>query len=45
MKGDGIASWTTLIQSENEISKNGQLESKVNKIKIMNILQYSGTLF
>ena len=33
MKRDGIASWTTLIQSENEISKNGQLESKVNKIK------------
>ena len=33
MKRDGIAFWTALIQSENEISKNGQLESKVNKIK------------
>ena len=33
MKMDGIASWTTLIQSENKISKNSQLEgSKVKKL-------------
>ena len=32
MKRDGIASWTILIQSENKISKNSQLEGKVNKI-------------
>ena len=32
MKRDGIAPWTTLIQSENKISKNSQLEGKVNKI-------------
>ena len=32
MKRDGTASWTTLIQSENKISKNSQLEGKVNKI-------------
>ena len=33
MKRDGIASqWTTLIQSENKISKNSQLEGKVIKI-------------
>ena len=32
MKTDGIAPWTTLIQSENKISKNSQLEGKVNKI-------------
>ena len=31
MKRDDIASWTTLIQSENKISKNSQLESKVNE--------------
>ncbi|CAH3029551.1 unnamed protein product [Porites evermanni] len=28
MKRDGIAPWTTLIQSENKISKNSQLEGK-----------------
>ena len=32
MKRDGIASWTILIQSKNKISKNSQLEGKVNKI-------------
>ena len=32
MKMDGIASWTTLIQSENKISKNSQLEGKVNEL-------------
>ena len=32
MKRDGIASWTTLIQSENKISKNSPLEGKVNKL-------------
>ena len=32
MKRDGIASWTTFIQSENKISKNSQLEGKVNKL-------------
>ncbi|CAH3157382.1 unnamed protein product, partial [Porites lobata] len=31
MKMDGIASWTTLIQSENKISKNSQLERKAEK--------------
>ena len=31
MKRDGIASWTTLIQSKNKISKNSQLEGKVNE--------------
>ena len=29
MKMDGITSQTTLIQSENKISKNSQLEGKV----------------
>ena len=32
MKMDGIASWTTLIQSESKISKNSQLEGKVNEL-------------
>ena len=32
MKMDGIASWTTLIQSENKIHKNSQLEGKVNEL-------------
>ena len=32
MKRDGIASWTLLIQSENKISKNSQLEGKVNEL-------------
>ena len=32
MKNDGIVSWTTLIQSENKISKNSQLEGKVNEL-------------
>ena len=32
MKMDGIASWTTLIKSENKISKNSQLEGKVNEL-------------
>ena len=32
MKNDGIASWTTLIQSENKISKNSQLGGKVNEL-------------
>ena len=32
MKMDGIASWTTLIQSEDKIGKNSQLEGKVNEL-------------
>ena len=32
MKRDGIASWTTIIQSENKISKSSQLEGKVNEL-------------
>ena len=32
MKMDGIAFWTTLIHSENKISKNSQLEGKVNEV-------------